>query len=144
MRIRLMLALVGVMVLSMAFAAPASAAIRGYVVPLTGAAEPNGGDPDGIGVSVITVNDGLGRVCWATAAKRITLPAAASHIHVGVAGQNGPIVVPLTPPGARGFTAGCASVDPVLALAINTTPSDYYVNVHTSDFPGGAIRGQLH
>jgi hypothetical protein len=22
-------------------------------------------------------------------------------------------------------------------------PGDYYVNVHTADFPGGAVRGQL-
>jgi CHRD domain len=27
--------------------------------------------------------------------------------------------------------------------AIEESPSGYYVNIHTSDFPAGAIRGQL-
>jgi hypothetical protein len=27
--------------------------------------------------------------------------------------------------------------------AIKKNPSGYYVNIHTSDFPAGAIRGQL-
>jgi hypothetical protein len=34
-------------------------------------------------------------------------------------------------------------MDPTLATEIMTTPANFYVNVHTSDFTGGAIRGQL-
>jgi hypothetical protein len=41
------------------------------------------------------------------------------------------------------------SADPMALLqseldAIIADPSNYYVNVHNSPFPDGAIRGQLH
>jgi hypothetical protein len=35
------------------------------------------------------------------------------------------------------------TADAALLAAIEDTPRDYYVNVHTPTFPGGEIRGQL-
>jgi CHRD domain len=74
----------------------------------------------------------------------------AGHIHQAPVGVAGPIVVPLfgapAPPTSarhikqRGVAtpeAGTTGAD----LCAN--PSDYYVNYHTTEFPGGAIRGQL-
>jgi len=66
----------------------------------------------------------------------------AAHIHSAPAGVNGPIVVPLVPP-TSGSSSDCASVDRDLVLAILQHPENYYVNVHTTEYPGGAIRGQL-
>jgi hypothetical protein len=34
-------------------------------------------------------------------------------------------------------------VNPDLIKAIRQNPEAYYVNVHNSDFPTGAVRGQL-
>jgi hypothetical protein len=101
------------------------------------------GDPDGSGTATITINPGQEEVCWEIRAKDITLPAAAAHIHEGAAGIAGPVVVGLTPPDASGFSSGCATLEREEALEILKNPEDYYVNVHTSDFPNGAIRGQL-
>ena len=102
------------------------------------------GDPDGIGTGLITVNRGKGEVCWEESVSGITLPATLSHIHHQEAGHRGGIVVTLSPPGATGRSAGCRSgVDGDLLRDILENPASYYVNVHTTDFPSGAIRSQL-
>jgi hypothetical protein len=75
----------------------------------------------------------------------------AGHIHRAPAGVAGPIVVPLfvspaAPTSARHIkqrgeatpNAGTSGAD------LCQNPSAYYVNYHTTAFPGGAIRGQLH
>jgi hypothetical protein len=115
---------------------------RPFSTTLTGAAEvPGPGDPDGSGTATLTVNPGLGQICYALTVSGIA-PATAAHIHVGAADVAGPVVVPLEPP-TGGSSSACVSVDRALALAIVRQPSDYYVNVHNAEFPAGALRGQL-
>jgi hypothetical protein len=124
--------------------APAAHAVQRFTLSMTGAAEaPGPGDPDGSGTASITINRGLGEVCWTLEVADITLPSIGAHIHVAPAGQPGPIVVPLTPPDATGTSSGCVLVDRELAKAIAKDPAAYYVNVHTTDFPAGALRAQL-
>jgi hypothetical protein len=100
------------------------------------------GDLDGRGSSNVTI-DGTS-VCFGIAVTNISTPIAA-HIHRGKRNENGPIVVPLVHPatGDPGASSGCTQTSADLAAAIQRHPQRYYVNVHTGDFPGGAIRGQL-
>lgn len=115
---------------------------RKLTATLTGAAEvPGPGDPDGSGTAIITLNHGQGRVCWDLEVSGID-PATAAHIHVAPVGVAGPIVVPLSPP-TGGSSSGCATADPALIKTIMQNPEQYYVNVHNSAFPAGALRGQL-
>ena len=145
MRVRIFLAaVVAGLIGTLAFATTAGATgvDRVLATVLTGAAEaPGPGDPDGIGAAVIAIDTDTNTVCWLIVVRRITLPATAAHIHVGAAGSPGPIVVTLTPPNARGISFGCTQ--DADAGAIAASPAAYYVNVHTSDFPAGAVRGQL-
>ena len=102
------------------------------------------GDPDGSGVASITINPGQGEICWTLSVAGILLPASSAHIHQAAPGIRGAIVVPLSPPGATGTSTGCVSgVNADLLREIRTRPQGFYVNVHTSQFPAGAVRGQL-
>jgi hypothetical protein len=122
-----------------AFAAPG---VRTLSANLTGAAEvPGPGDADGSGTARFRLF--ADEVCFTIQVNDIILPAIGAHIHVGSADVAGPVVIPLTPPDASGTSKGCVGADSALIRAIWDNPSAYYANVHTTDFPGGAVRGQL-
>jgi hypothetical protein len=109
---------------------------------LTGGEEvPGPGDPDGSGTATITFK--TGEICWEIDVENITLPAAAAHIHPGADGVKGPVLVPLSAPDASGHSEGCTDVDDATHTAIYENLAGHYVNVHTSDYPDGAVRGQL-
>jgi CHRD domain len=103
---------------------------------------PGAGDPNGRGSFTALVKGN--QLCFGITVKNLGHPIAA-HIHRGRPNQNGPIVVPLTPPssGNPRASSGCVIVDPALARAILKHPHRYYANVHTTAFPNGAVRGQL-
>ena len=115
---------------------------RPYTVQMTGAAErPGPGDPDGTGTATFRVNAGQGRVCYTLTVANID-PATAAHIHRAPPTAAGPVVVPLDPP-TDGSSEGCAEVTRELAQELIQTPTAFYVNVHNTPFPAGAVRGQL-
>lgn len=106
---------------------------------------PGPGDPDGSGKAYITLVNN--RACWVINWFGIAAPTAA-HIHIGRPAQAGPAVQllfasPQGVPAPIDLVGGCVDLDPPLADAIVAHPRQYYVNVHTAEFPDGAIRGQL-
>ncbi|MGW4638715.1 CHRD domain-containing protein [Sphaerisporangium sp. NPDC004334] len=70
----------------------------------------------------------------------------AFHIHRGKAGVNGPVVINLLSSGdIRGNIArGSAVASSSLLRDIKNHPTKWYANLHTAQFPDGAVRGQLH
>ena len=65
----------------------------------------------------------------------------AAHIHVGAAGKNGPVAVPLTKNGDEySIPAGTKLTDDQYKAF---KAGELYVNVHSADNKGGEVRGQL-
>lgn len=132
-------------------AAPASAAVKTLEASLSGgnAEVPDPGDPNGSGGARVTIDVKKQKLCFTLVVLDITLPTAAAHIHEGAAGVAGGIAVTLEAPDeidgtGIGLATGCVKNQPRSLLRdIKNNPDQYYVNVHTSDFPGGAVRGQL-
>jgi hypothetical protein len=115
---------------------------RAFTVALTGNAESPAGDPVGTGTGEFHLRAGQGQVCYQLAARNLP-QAVAAHIHRGGASVSGPVVVPLATPNANGNSRGCAAASRSIVNAILAAPASYYANIHTAEFPGGAIRGQL-
>ncbi|NOT59015.1 MAG: CHRD domain-containing protein, partial [Acidobacteria bacterium] len=77
------------------------------------------------------------------------------HIHEGPAGVNAGVVIDTGLSAANNFVTAAgrgiysstlllttpASIGAMMRLLVN--PTNFYVNLHTNDFPGGVIRGQL-
>ena len=126
-------------------AAPASGAVKRLQANLSGAQETApGGDPNGTGTAKLRLNRAERRVCFTIRVRNID-DVVAAHIHRGRRGVAGGIVVELIggpEPGTR-FTGCTNGVAKRLIGKVLRRPRRYYVNVHTTAFPGGAVRGQL-
>ena len=140
--------------LAVAVAAPAQARVTSsssttrslyFAATLLGANEIGApGDPDGSAKSLVEINGD--RVTFAFTWKGIPAPTM-GHIHVGAAGASGGVKVPLFTSVLPESTDGAAGVvtvtDPSLVTAIMANPAGFYLNLHTAEFPAGAVRGQL-
>jgi hypothetical protein len=115
-------------------------ALLNGVNEVNAAGTPGQGDLDGTGTATITINMGTTpdpTVSWNITANNIVMPLSGSHIHQAPAGVNGGIVVDFS-----STLVGSGVMDPDLRNVV-ANPAGFYVNLHNSAFPGGAIRGQL-
>jgi len=108
-------------------------------VRLTGDQEVPPNTSAGVGTGTITVAAD-GAVSGSVSAP--TIPGMAAHIHVGAAGVNGPVIIPLT-----GSAGGVWTVPAGAKLSAEQMEAykagNLYVNVHTPEHKGGEIRTQL-
>ena len=107
-----------------------------FTANLNGAAEvpPNASANNGI--TKVKINPATGLIAWTTTS---TIPVGSMtghHIHQANAGANGPVVV--------GFSSySGTTINASFAAQIIANPANFYVNLHTTPFPGGEIRGQI-
>jgi hypothetical protein len=113
-----------------------------FSAKLTGSNEVGGGDPNGSGTAAVKVRGT--EICFDL--KWTGFEAIMSHIHKGAAGTNGDVVVPFftsESPLAENSKSGCVTAKATVVKNIMANPGNYYVNVHSPEFPKGAARGQL-
>jgi hypothetical protein len=112
-----------------------------FAANLSGASEVPPADPDGVGTARISIDDATNRICTDLEVRNIGTVTVA-HIHRGAAGVNGPPVVNLDPPDDND-SDDCDNSSDALIDELRRNPAGFYVNVHTTDYPNGAIRGQV-
>jgi hypothetical protein len=126
---------------SVVFAASASAATVKFHATLTAAAEVPPTTSTGSGEATVTLDTATHEITWDVTFGGFSSDVTAAHIHgPAEAGKNAGVVVPL----------GAAPKSPLHGTAKLTpeqegqlTSGTYYVNVHSKNNPGGAVRGQL-
>jgi hypothetical protein len=140
---------------------PAVTSDRHFAAPLRGSVEVPPVTTNAVGMAGFSVRGGGTSIEFLLLIGRLTNTTMA-HIHLAAAGTNGPVVAwlyPSAPPAqpipgefngvlSQGtLTAanlvGPLAGQPLSALIEAMRAGNTYVNVHTSTFPGGEIRGQI-
>jgi hypothetical protein len=103
------------------------------------------------------------RVDFSITTRGLSAPVVGTHIHIGAPGANGPVRVPFIGPNLAGTNTVTPFAAPDGGILIENSfgPSDVtggltlddvlnamrngnaYCNVHTTNFPGGEIRGPI-
>ena len=131
-------ALTGVMAILVAMGAGVASAVDAKVT-LSGSQEVPAVTTSATGSGTITV---AADQSISGSIKTTGIKATAAHIHMAAAGQNGPVIVPLTKDGEDGWTVGPgAKLQDAHFQAFKD--GNLYVNVHSAANPGGEIRGQI-
>jgi len=126
---------------------PSQATIFTLHATLNGAQEvPPTGSP-GIGFGTVILDDVAMTITVDLSFSGLTTGAIMAHLHEAPAGFDGPIEFPLDLGSALGQTSGSIPHQ-VIALTEPDDPeeflnSEYYFNIHTTEFPDGEIRGQV-
>jgi hypothetical protein len=123
------------------------------VAYLDGAGEVPPTDSPGLGIAVLVLDDSMETITYYVAFENLVADAIASHIHFGQPGTTGPIIFPFqgVPSATEGMFSGTLTPadfapggglqtyrDGVHALLTGGC----YVNIHSTTFGGGEIRGQ--
>ncbi|TRO56093.1 CHRD domain-containing protein [Streptomyces sp. IB201691-2A2] len=110
-------------------------------VPVEGG--PAVGDKDGRSLALMRIQGD--QVSYAFTFKGTETPTL-GHLHKGVKGVNGDVKIPFFTEkleDGKKFTYGTVTVDDrELLEGIKANPQNWYFNIHTGEFPGGAVRGQ--
>lgn len=134
------------LVATLSLAGVAQAATVTLTADLTAEAEvPDPGPEGATGTAALTIDDETGEICFELTIDGLEEGDAvvAAHIHAGEAGVAGDVVVPLFTEPTDDMTGCVEGTDLELVADIIANPGEYYVNIHTELYPGGAVRGQL-
>lgn len=136
----------------------ASAAVMQFGAILTGDAEVPPVVTDGYGEATVLFDDVTGDLTWSLIFEGLSSPIGGAgptaHIHNAPKDANGPVVIPLDGAGSvvdgngktEGIYLGAVDVDDLMDgddIVAALFAGQLYFNLHTTNNPGGEIRGQI-
>ena len=138
MKLRYAVSLAAVLVI-----APVAKAVTNYSATLSGAQEVPAVATTGSGSATLVLNDAGNQLAYTVTYSGLVGTLTASHIHKAPAGTNGGVLFGFSPPiGTKSGTfSGTITLTPANVADLNA--GLYYVNVHSTTFPGGELRGQI-
>jgi hypothetical protein len=146
-------AIVAAIVAASMFAAVSSASAYSWNVTMTAAQQCASGlpcDTGASGTASIYTGSGPNQLCGKFTWSGIHGAVGFGHIHQGMAGQPENVAYTINlfgpPTSLSGFQSGvtgCTVVPQTLQAQMARFPELFLVTIHTTSYPGGAIRGQL-
>lgn len=113
-----------------------------YRATLTGSGVVGSGDVDGYATAELSISDSLDQVCYDINDVRGLGAITGAHIHRGGPTVNGPVVFALEKNNEGGWS-DCVELAEWKEEAFESSPTGYYFQIHTPEYPNGAIRGQI-
>jgi hypothetical protein len=95
---------------------------------------------------VLTLDDVADTLMVDLSYSGLTTPVTNAHIHCcAPPGVSAPVTIPFVPPFVTGGTSGTfLHTFDLTPLQVSQIESDLsYINIHTTEFPAGEIRGQI-
>ncbi|MBI1746381.1 MAG: CHRD domain-containing protein [Acidobacteria bacterium] len=110
-----------------------------YMADISGAQEtPDPIDTPAVGLAVLSLN--ADETQLTVVVNGFNIDATASHIHRAPAGESGPVVFSI----GTGYPTPQVRVWAIPADMVEALKNgELYVNLHTTQYPGGEIRGQV-
>jgi len=120
-----------------------AASTKTFIALMNGGQETPPTTSDALGVAFLTFDEATKMLCYSISFTTLTSAEAAAHVHgPATPGQSAAVLFPLTPvPGNP--KNGCVGPLTSGALKKELKKGLMYLNVHTTQFPNGEIRGQI-
>lgn len=121
-----------------------AAAAPQFSVYLSGRQEVPANNSSGSGTCMVTLNATETQIAVTCDYQNLTSNVVAAHIHDnGPVGVNGPILFNFNYTGGTSGTIGPLTFTTTAAQVADLRANKWYVNIHTANFSGGEIRGQI-
>ncbi len=92
------------------------------------------------GFATLNYDSGTNIFSWDVEWSGLVATYIASHFHIAAPGTNGPVSIGFVQTGPN-MSIGSTTPSPAFVSAL--LAGNVYVNIHTTAFPGGEIRGQV-
>ena len=126
--------------ISLSCADPSLAAMVDLKADLKASNEVPPNESKGTGSVTATFDSDSNKLSWKGTVSGLSGPVTAAHFHAAEAGRNGAVAVPIIGADKASFEGSATLTD---TQAEDLMAGRWYVNIHTTTYKAGEIRGQV-